>query len=269
MSTKSGLKTHQTKTKSCIEKQKVLDIDLVIQTIECEYCNKTFTHKHRLDTHLLSCNEKKQKEFDTMVKKYEEEILNMRSEINILKEELFNCKLEVATEKEKGRIYSDIINKNQSEKQSKTTANTKINKKFNDMTPLDLSTERLKSIMNTYTMKHYEKGVVGQVSWLVDNFLTDKDKNLTYRCCDKSRKNFIYNNGKEYKRDLDADILISIVSPILKEKLKEYKKIKCMDMGDETDDDNSSSKKITSINKENFEFGDKFIGQLSKKCYQS
>lgn len=76
---------------------------------------------------------------------------------------------------------------------------------------------------DTYTLKHYEQGGVGQAEWATDNLLRDSEGNLTYRCTDK--KNFTYRDESgNTVIDLHAKKLKDTIKPMIETKLKEYKK---------------------------------------------
>lgn len=122
LSSNSSLKLHQTKTKYCLEKQRVLNGSVSIPKIECIHCGKIFIHKHRKNTHEENCDER-----------IMSNSISKTQEILKLKEEILNLKAELKSEREKSSMYINLFNKEHeftlgqckklSEKQSVTTNN--------------------------------------------------------------------------------------------------------------------------------------------------
>lgn len=180
-------------------------------------------------------------------------------------------------EKEKTEIYSNLFNKDQDfirnqsskliEKSSSITNNT-IKGKYINMNSLNLSHERLNSIKDTYTLKHYEQGGIGQADWVIDNVLKDENGNIVYKCTDKSRKNFIYQDDKgNMITDIQAKKLKEAIIPVIGTKLREYKKIKYNELADIDDDNNELLEKCNNLYRENRELGNEFDKRLIEKTY--
>ncbi|MDD4931570.1 MAG: hypothetical protein PHG66_05525 [Candidatus Colwellbacteria bacterium] len=154
------------------------------------------------------------------------------------------------------------------DKSGGSVTNTTIKAKNITMNSLNLSQERLESIKDTYTIKHYERGGIGQADWVVDNVLRDNSGNLIYKCTDKNRKNFIYHdeNGN-IVTDIQAKKLKEAILPIMSTKLKEFKKIKCSELAEQSDDESELLEKYSDLYKENKEMGNEFDKRLVEKTY--
>ncbi|MDD4931413.1 MAG: hypothetical protein PHG66_04710 [Candidatus Colwellbacteria bacterium] len=200
-----------------------------------------------------------------------EHILN----IQILKDEILSLTIELRKEKEKTDIYSNLLAKDQ---EFIRTQNMRLSEKSNitnnikgkniTMNSLNLSQERLESIKDTYTIKHYERGGIGQADWVVDNVIRDESGTLIYKCTDKNRKNFIYHDDKgNVVTDIQAKKLKEAILPIMNTKLKEFKKIKCSELADISDDESELLEKYSNLYKENKEMGNEFDKRLVEKTY--
>jgi len=98
LSSKSCLKTHQTKTKYCLEKQNVQ-----VPCIECIYCIKSFINNSSLEKHKLICDKKSIYEIqqkDNMINQLMIEVTELKNEIATLK-----CE----HSEEKAKIYNDLF----------------------------------------------------------------------------------------------------------------------------------------------------------------
>ncbi len=101
-----------------------------------------------------------------------------------------------------------------------TTTNNNI-----QMNILNLSAERIRPAIDSYTIEHYLKGAEGMVEWMVDEVLTDEEGELLYICTDKNRKHFFFlNENKEKVEDIKAQKLLAAITPGISDKLRECKK---------------------------------------------
>jgi len=260
ISTKTNLKIHQTRTKRCLEIQKKSNPIIEILCELCKYCGKKYQHKQKRELHETTCitHEIVVSERETL-KTYYETIIN-------------NMKLQ--HEKEKTEIYSSLLKKEQDflheqTKMSKTNiTTTNIKSKYVTMNALNLSQERLHSIKDTYTINHYERGGVGQADWVIENVLKDENGNIIYKCTDKNRKNFIYQDDKgNIITDIHAKKLKEAILPVIEKKLKEYKKIKYSELAEVDDDESELLEKCNELYKENRELGNEFDKRLVEKTY--
>ena len=283
LTTKSSLKLHQERTKYCIKKQASKLGTIFIEQILCQYCDKNFTHNQTRDKHESGCIVKDIKlkhniEITEIKSAYSSEISKLNSdytlEITRLKDK--NLELEKDILKQRAEIYAELYNKDQAFILSQsaklaeragttttTTTNNTIRGRNINMNNLDLSRERLMSMKDTYTIKHYERGGAGQADWAVDNILKDD-----YKCTDKNRMNFIYQdeNGN-IVNDLRCVKLKSVITPGLDTKLKEYKKFKYSELGEVDDDDNELMERCNRVYKENRILGSEFDKRLVERTY--
>ncbi|MDD4930746.1 MAG: hypothetical protein PHG66_01150 [Candidatus Colwellbacteria bacterium] len=287
LSSKQNLRTHQLKTKYCLEKQ-ALKSGIILQneSLHCQYCNKSFTYLCNKTTHENTCPEK---EIQLRISvallsqkdKYETEISSLKdkyeTEISSLKEIITSLKIEQCKSNEKAEIYTTLFNKeqefthNQSSKlidKSGGSVTNNIKAKNITMNSLNLSQERLEAIKDTYTIKHYERGGIGQADWVVDNVIRDESGTLIYKCTDKNRKNFIYHDDKgNIVTDIQAKKLKEAILPIMNTKLKEFKKIKCAELAEISDDESELLEKYSDLYNENRSMGNEFDKRLIEKTY--
>lgn len=292
LSTNQNLKIHQKKTKYCLDKQKILNPQVEIIKDECQYCNKNFYNSYRKIAHESECivkpvRIKYEQELNDQKQKYEFKISELTATINNIKMEydvykstsnqVNSAVITSEKEKTKAEIYSNLYNNDQQFilEQSKrlvekTGGNTFTNIRGKNITmnSLNLSKERLEALKDTYTLDHYDRGGEGQADWVDGYLLRDKNGNLMYKCTDKNRKNFIYQdeNGNIIN-DLEARKLKEAIFPIIMLKLKEFKKIKFLELGDQDDDDNSKLDKVNALYAENRSLGAKFDKRLIEKTY--
>ncbi|MDD4931338.1 MAG: hypothetical protein PHG66_04325 [Candidatus Colwellbacteria bacterium] len=299
LSSKNNLKIHQTRAKYCLKLQKDVNPLIVCKTDECRYCLKSFQYKQEKDKHENICIEKIIIErtsgilssIENLKLDHEKELATLKLNLKLEHtEELatlrLNLKLEhfeemsvlkVLHEKEKTEIYASLFNKehafthNQSSKlvdKSGNITNNTIRGKNITMNSLNLSQERLESIKDTYTMKHYERGGIGQADWVIDNIIKDENGNLIYKCTDKNRKNFIYHDDKgNIVTDIHAKKLKESILPIMNTKLKEFKKIKCAELAEISDDESELLEKYSDLYNENRSMGNEFDKRLIEKTY--
>jgi len=281
LSSKQSLKTHQLKTKYCLEKQSLLSNKIIeTKNIEkCQYCNKNFTYLCSKTSHELICPEKEiQARIQTKI--LELQLIHER-EINSLKEIINNLKIEQCKSGKEAEIYTTLFNKdqefilNQSTKLldksgNITTTTNNIKSKYVTMNALNLSQERMHSIKDTYTLNHYERGGIGQADWVIENVLKDESGNIVYKCTDKNRRNFIYQDNKgNIITDIQAKKLKEAILPVIEKKLKEYKKIKYNELAEVDDDESELLEKCNELYKENKELGNEFDKRLVEKTYTS
>lgn len=174
LTTKSSLKTHKDKAKYCLEKQnRRVDVEL-----KCIYCDRGFNYKHIKNSHELICPVRIENERLSEVNKLKDEIVILKKEhensISIYKSQIECMTKEIESLKDqkldqRAEIYENLFERDQQfildqskrlvEKVGTTTTNIKA--KNITMNSLNLSQERLESIKDTYTIKHYERGGIG------------------------------------------------------------------------------------------------------------
>ncbi|MDD4930545.1 MAG: hypothetical protein PHG66_00120 [Candidatus Colwellbacteria bacterium] len=274
-SAKNRKETHEAKCPHRIEKERLellvlKEIDTDHKSLREDYKTLETTHKTLSDNYkTLSDN---YKTLDTKHNSLSEDNKTLSTKIASLLEENISLKLE----KQRADIYSELYNKEQIfvheqskrlvEKSGVTTTNIKA--KNITMNALNLSQERLESIKDTYTIKHYERGGIGQADWVVDNVLRDESGNLIYKCTDKNRKNFIYHDNKgDVVTDIQAKKLKEAILPIMSTKLKEFKKIKCAELAEQSDDESELLEQYSNLYNENKSMGNEFDKRLVEKTY--
>lgn len=262
LSTKTTLKTHQEKAKFCLEKQ-----NKVIQPeIKCGYCNKMFMHKHRKETHEIKCKVRIENERLLELSTLRDENIRLKQEVETLK---------IDKEKQRAEIYSGLFKDDQhfileqsKRLVEKSGTTTNIRGKNIIMNTLNLSHERMLAIKDTYTMKHYEMGGIGQADWANDNILRDEEGNLIYLCTDKNRRNFIYRDDKgNIITDIHAKKLKEAILPMIMMKIKEYRAEKYNSLADISDDESELLEKYSTLYRENKELGSEFEKRLVEKTY--
>ena len=185
---KSTLNKHQKDSKSCMKIRLQKDPNLVIEKIEfkCKYCEKKLSCKRRLETHINICKKKDEKKINTS------EITEMKAEIKLLKKEL---------EKVKDNPKQIINN----------TVNNTINNYgsiLTFMTP-EVVLDTFKKLYDISIFLQSDKGLA---NFTTKHFLTGKNKPY-YICVDKARKKFIFTDENKKKiEDVDAGILIGLIS---------------------------------------------------------
>lgn len=177
---KYNLKNHQRRVKSCIEIQKKNNINIDYDIVNCEYCFGSF-NQTTIGRHRESCKVKKEKliqEDKDTIKELENKIKELELIIAELNGRLSNsekdhdCVIEIA-------------------KQPKITKTT--NNKILNMSPVNLSTERIKDIIDTeFNHNYISGGQKGVAEFAKEKLLLDDEGNPTYICTDSERKVFKY-----------------------------------------------------------------------------
>lgn len=298
LSSKSALKLHQTRTKSCLQKQGNVKID----SLKCKYCSKSFTILSSVKRHEDKCDGKEsylliqelknqieslQEENKKLIIQYEEKLENREKICNQkLKEQetSYDQKLKerdliIKFEREKIELLREdlkmanervtTINNNNTNNYNNSTNNTNnIKAKYAQLNNLDLSTERIQKATENYTLDDYNKGPEGMADWCIKFILKDDSGKIHYICTDKNRRNFVYRdcNGT-IVNDTQANRLKEVIKPLMNMKLKECKKTKYMELADIDDDNNEMIDSINRIYKENVEYGVLFEKSLVDKTY--
>lgn len=212
---KSALNLHKRTAKYCLKQRESLENTIIDfenqETIyECEFCEKKFTRKDYLKTHLSNCKNKKTKDtiFETE-KKIEKETERYLTEIDILKKKLEkkNAKIqklkhdnelkiieykerELELNKQIQTLEQSISNIALKASTKPTTSNSTKNKTIiNNLPPF--SYDDLKACADALTIEHIEKGIEGHAELIIP-FLKGKMK-----CTDSSRRTMKYNIGDE------------------------------------------------------------------------
>ncbi len=162
------------------------------------------------------------------------QIETLNVEIQTLKDK-YSLQMQYELQKEKAGILETLLQ----EKNIQTTEllKTSISKPVTSITNnncttnniqmnvLNLSADRIRPAIDSYTIEHYLKGAEGMVEWIVDKVLTDEDGKLLYICTDKNRKHFFFlDENKEKIEDIKAQKLLAAITPEISDKLRECKK---------------------------------------------
>lgn len=215
--TEKILKTHQKSAKYCIRIQREN-----IENVEnndnknneedeykyiCEYCNKDFTHKHRLNSHYNNCIEKIFSERDSLRSKQLDE---MKEKLMEMKEQLMEKDKQI--EKLQNTISEIAMRSN-----TQITNNTNHNHSHNNNNTNNIvvnneyrlnihNVEKMNKMLDDHlTGEVLSGGQRGIARMVKDKFLTGPNGEELYKCVDASRHNFEYVNEEGYvERDVKA-----------------------------------------------------------------
>lgn len=215
-SNKYNLANHTKRTKSCLEIQRKLNVEVVEELTPCEYCLVKY-NPAKITRHQLSCKGKKQYDYKTL----EETIKSKEAEIQCLKDfivaqgKMYEDKIKnLHSEVSKLEGQNDILRDDHEcfkeiAKQAKVTNNNKIL----NMPSFNLSAEKIANEFNTkYTYKHGLLGQEGVAEFVRENLLVDEDGKPNYACTDISRHIFKYVDDKrEVRKDPKATELTKMI----------------------------------------------------------
>ena len=191
-STKSGLKVHQTRTKSCISMR---DEFVVLQDFKCEYCYKFFTSSATLKSHIKNCPCKNK---HLMIENMKKELIEKCREINEKDEEIYKLQ-------QKNKELSDILKEcalkpiiinttnNNSNNNMSNQIKNEDNRTLNVVTFLKeinkhISTKLLEDNVKHLTIHHCLGGGTGLADYALQYPLSENP----IVCTDQSRKAFKY-----------------------------------------------------------------------------
>jgi len=246
-SSKSNLTAHQTTAKFCLEIQGKHKEE---KQFKCEYCDKLLTQRSSLEDHYNICKEKlkkchleKDREYSTIIKKLELELVKMKKtdeknkklieekenlilqlkqkdtyhEAMIKEKNEYIAKLEAKLEKFEDAVVTKMAATThvleakavKAAASTTTTNNTTLNTNITVNNVLNLSQEHVKKVLTerlNYNVVY--AGQAGLASFVFDNILKDATGKLIYRCVDASRQmfEFVDENG-ETVRDMKAEKL--------------------------------------------------------------
>lgn len=248
LSSKSALKTHQTKAKYCLQKQnKIFDTSTSCYT--CEYCQKSYIHKHKYNEHMISCKERDVTEKQQMINKITE-LNNTIMELRLENERL-NLRLENERLKGQQDIYKeDHKHLIEMAKQPKTTNNNSRNIVFTNSLNLDQGYIQ-EAIDNNLTLIHVQEGQKGVAKFVVDNLLITDSGEMLYKCRDVSRRVCCYMdfNGDIIK-DVNTEKLRKAIVPGIKTKASNISKNNYIDDVNHQEDFYSKYVEIQNLDKE-------------------
>jgi hypothetical protein len=213
LSSKWALKTHKETAKYCLSIQEKTEVAIKQSTFTCERCLRDFctTNKSR---HMKRCNSsiskiKEQGNEITSLKEIALENVALKEQVKQLQTELRLCK-EFA-DRDAGRLFEIA-------KQPKTT-NNKTTNKVSILTPLDLSAERLKELVEAnFTNSHLLEGQKGVARFTVEHVIKDENGKLQYICTDPARHTFRFKEGDTEIKDIRGKRLSSALAPPVMDK---------------------------------------------------
>lgn len=235
-SKQSNLNQHQKTTKYCYNMMTDQTRDII--SFECDGCKKTLTSKLNFERHIASCILLKDKQYrlshqtlleekNKIEQKLFEEKIESQSEINELKKQLENSRLDMIAvttklkEVEKQLDKQERLNKHlQDSLLEKATSKTNTTNTTNIDLKLFISEEVVRQkIQNKFTKNHLINGYNGIANFIKSEIATNEEGKLLYTCSDPSRQIFNYTDekGNEVK-DVKGVKMLSLVKPKLIEK---------------------------------------------------
>ena len=217
----SSLNKHINNAKYCLAIQnKKKETQIFI----CNYCDKNFTGKSGLKTHLISCKDKIYKEQIEFIKNEKDKEIKKNLYIIEKLEDRNNKYLEqIKEQKEHIKELEDRIERLGIKAINKsgnitTNNNNTINMELNNFMSQDYIDNK---IGNKFSDKYIINGMKSIAQFVYDHVIRTEDGTLLYGCYDSSRKIFKYkdNTGTEVK-DIKAQKLIGLIQPGLKKQTK-------------------------------------------------
>jgi hypothetical protein len=204
---KSNLTVHQRTAKYCIslrEPEKV-------SRFTCENCQKELSTNRTLETHIKTCKTRKEQEVDAIKRKNVELEFKVR-ELESAVQHLESTNKILIEEKNRSQACVEEI-----AKQPKTTTNNKTVNKVSILTPLDLSAERLRELVEAnFTNSHLLEGQKGVARFTVEHVIKDEDGKLQYICTDPARHTFRFKEGETEVKDLRGKRLsVALAPPVM------------------------------------------------------
>jgi hypothetical protein len=221
-SKKGNLKTHQEKTKRCLDLRNIRA--KVIYT--CNYCKKEFTVKDSYETHLVKhVTNPVQKENDELKLKYAVDIERLETKLAAKENECLsltnnynNALLEIERLKEELSRDRDIIAKIALKKSRKTTINGNVNNtnnyiiKVEDLQPINAETIK----NHTFDMKYLTYYEIGEG---IGKFIADTVLKDNSYWSDKARKVLSWRKDDILVKDFQANQLWNLIIEVWGQKL--------------------------------------------------
>lgn len=198
---KGNLTSHQKRAKFCLQKRGLLSEQ---EDFHCLLCQKEFTRQHYLNVHLESCIprckpdrviqiDSQIKQMEDVLQQREETILKLHAEIQSL-----NYK------------FQELASKPRTTVTNKTTNNFSTYLNLHD-------TDRLYQVLESITPNDLVDGQISLARFITENYLSDQQGQLMYRCVDSSRQNFVFQNEHGFQ---EKDVKCAkLTSALVKSKL--------------------------------------------------
>jgi len=238
--TKSSLNQHQNRAKYCLALR-----DKQSKQYLCEWCDKTFTRQYDLSNHHKICKDQ--------INYLKNELKESLYKIEILEQNLKVCS-------EKYDLYRELYEENkgivQNMAQRPTITNNTRNNNLVMMSPLDLSPERIRSIVeNSFAIEHFNDGQKGVANFAVDFVLKDEEGNIVYHCGDCTRQTFKYKDMcDQIVKDVKTQKLTKLLAPEIKVKTTQLAKDMYSDDVGEQERIYTKYNSIQKLDKDNTEF---------------
>ena len=221
-SSKSNLSNHIKRAKYCIKNRSEINIKTDIDH-KCDSCEKTFTTKYMLQTHILNCQVKKnyditflQEQTSKYQKDLEEKnkiITLQNQEIIFLKQQLEKQSNEIESfKKQLGSIALEGIRKPTKITNNTTNTTTNITQ---ILSPFDLDQKDILGILQEKLDENsFLNSQRGIAKFCVDNILKTEDGKMRMICTDPSRERFKYmDKDGVVKEDIQARQFIEKIYP--------------------------------------------------------
>jgi len=174
-----------------------------IDNFQCNLCEKFFSCKKVLTTHINSCSK-------FIIK--ENENIQLKNENEELKKQIIENNKKIMELETKLEIYEedhDFIKTLAKEPKSVINNNTKIL----NISSFNLNKDKVKNILDLkFDENCILQGQKGVAHFAVNNLLKDDNGNLTYICTDPSRRIFKYkDNFGEIQKDIKAQKLTNML----------------------------------------------------------
>jgi hypothetical protein len=209
LSSVSSLNNHQKKAKYCIKLQGIPQPS----KFSCRYCEKYFTSKYNACVHEISCTDKHideavinyKQQLENLKINYENQLLEKDKIVNMLNKHVCDLQDKLENVAIKGA--------------TKSTTNNKTTNKVSILTPLDLSSERLKELVEAnFTNAHLLEGQKGVARFTVEHVIKDEDGKLRYICTDPARHTFRFKEGDTEIKDVRGKRLSTALAPPVMDK---------------------------------------------------
>ena len=231
--TKYILSSHQKQAKYCLKIQEAQNSEEIISSlVTCKFCGKNFSSGNFI-RHDAICKKKNQSLIDENNKlksEKDQEIAMMKKE-----QEISILKMKTEKEKDEKEIYKNLAERfekiaKQPTYQKNSTKNIQNNLMISNLTPLDLSQDRVDSIIDEkYTKNDFYEGQKGAAQVIHKYLSTDSDGKSQIVCTDTERGTFhhIDVNG-EHVVDYKNTHLINRVHLPLKRKASKFASEECV-----------------------------------------
>ena len=104
---------------------------------------------------------------------------------------------------------------------------------FDVMDPLDLSSENIEELVESYNETMFLKGTKGLIEFIYNNVIKDDENNIIYICEDPQKKVFKFYNNSGVVKDTRCKLLLDSIGDILLKKVNKLYRISINKIYDE------------------------------------